>query len=101
MHNKNSIMSLVDQNGEVKFKHDEKAAIIWESFKDRLGSSEFSHMYFNLVELIQEEGNLSDLDKPFSKHEINSTIADLPLGKSPEPDGFNSDFIKKCWETIS
>jgi hypothetical protein len=43
-------MMLKDRNGNEKFAHEEKATIIWEAFKDRLGSSEFTQIHFNLSE---------------------------------------------------
>jgi hypothetical protein len=41
------------------------------------------------------------LDEPFSKQEIDSIVAALPSDKSPGPNGFNTNFIKKCWPIIS
>jgi hypothetical protein len=38
---------------------------------------------------------------PFSKEEIYDIVKNLPSGKSPGPDGFNTYFIKKCWIVIS
>jgi hypothetical protein len=46
-------MSLKDKDGIDKITHEEKAEIIWEAFKDKLGSSEFTEMHFNLNELLQ------------------------------------------------
>jgi hypothetical protein len=43
-------------------------------------------------------GNLGDLENPFSNEEIDKIIHDLPTGKSPGPDGFNLDFMKKMLE---
>jgi hypothetical protein len=99
--NKNSIMSLKDSDGMVKTKHEDKAEILWQAFRERLGTSEFSQMHFNLSELIQEADKLEDLVNPFTTEETDSIIKNLPLGKSPGPDGFNSDFIKKCWGVIA
>jgi hypothetical protein len=41
------------------------------------------------------------LEAPFSKEEIDSIVQNLPSGKSSEPDGFNSDFMKKCCRVIA
>jgi hypothetical protein len=41
------------------------------------------------------------MDTPFTKHEIYSVIASLPLDRSPRPDGFNTNFIKKCWHVVA
>jgi hypothetical protein len=35
--NKNGTRSLIDEQGLEKFGHDEKASILWESFRSRLG----------------------------------------------------------------
>jgi hypothetical protein len=51
-HNKSTIKSLMDQHGVEIFKHEDKAHIIWEAFKDRLGVSEFSHIFFDIIDLI-------------------------------------------------
>jgi hypothetical protein len=53
-------------DGQPKFGHEEKVAILWEAYKERLGSSEFSHMYFELDQLIQEMDGLESLDAPFT-----------------------------------
>jgi hypothetical protein len=100
-HNKNSIMSLKDRDGIDKFTHEEKAEIIWEAFKDRLSSSEFTEMHFNLNELLQPVADLDDLHNPFSHDEIDNIVMNLPSGKSPGPGEFNTDFMKKCWKIIA
>jgi hypothetical protein len=94
-------MPLVGADGEEKFSHEEKANILWEAYKERLGTREFTHMYFDLSTLVARVDNLADLALPSSKEEIDEVIRDLPLGKSPGPDGVNSDFMKKCWPIIS
>jgi hypothetical protein len=96
-HNKNSIMVLKDVNGVAMSKHEDKANILWEAFKERLGKSEFSHIYFDLDSLISGEPGLDDLQAPFTTEEIDAIVSNLPSGKSPGPDGFNTDFLKKCW----
>lgn len=58
-------------------------------------------MVFNLPALIQPIDNLSELKHPFSSLEIDQIIACLPSNKSPGPDGFNTDFVKKCWPVIA
>jgi hypothetical protein len=65
-HNKNSIMMLKDSEGVEKYSHEEKAEIIWESFKSRMGTSEFSEMHFDLNDLIHPVINLDNLVAPFT-----------------------------------
>jgi hypothetical protein len=43
-HAKNSITSLKDESGRDLTDHEQKAEFIWNSFKDRLGISEFNGM---------------------------------------------------------
>lgn len=78
----NTIASITNEIGQELLDNDEKANHIWCAFKDRLGKSDFTHMYFNLEEL------------PFTKEEIDAIIADLPNNKSPGPDSFNGEFLK-------
>jgi hypothetical protein len=87
--------------GQEVFTHDDKAEILWHAFKERMGMSEFSHMYFNLNSLITADANLEDLELAFSKEEIDRTVANLPNDKSPGPDVFNGEFMKKCWPNIA
>ena len=57
-------------------------------------------MLFELSSLYPHETDLSSLEAPFSTQEINEVVRKLPLDKSPGPDGFNNDFIKRCWHII-
>jgi hypothetical protein len=44
--------------------------------------------------------NLDSLALPFSKEEIDKVVVNLPNGKSPGPNGFNNEFMKKYWPII-
>jgi hypothetical protein len=77
------------------------SALLWKAFKDRLGTSEFSNMHFNLISLLERSADLERLAFPFSSEEINAIVQQLPNGKSPGPNDFNNEFTKKCWEVIS
>lgn len=85
---------------EPKSSHVDKASILWDVYKERLGISEFQHMVFDLVSLFPDQANLSALEEPFSHLEIDQVVASLPSDKSPVPDGFNTDFIKRCWNIV-
>jgi len=80
--------------------HKEKADILWDSFKDRLGQSVYTSMTLDLNLLLQTSSQLGCLEEPFTTEEIDSVIMNLPSDKSPGPDGFNTDFVKKCWPII-
>jgi hypothetical protein len=43
---------------------------------------------------------LEIIEEPFTKEEIDAVIQQLPTDKSPGLDGFNGDFLKKCWPTL-
>ena len=96
---KNFITSLQDEDGTPFQNHDHKAAIIWKSYKDRLGKAINPPMLFNLEEIIQPK-DLSQLEAPFSMDEIDQVIKDIHSDRAPGPDGFNGLFLKKCWNII-
>jgi hypothetical protein len=97
---KNLITSLEDDNGILVQEHSTKEKLIWTAFKERLGVSSFSEIGFNLEYLLDNSTDLTDLCSPFSKPEIDQVVKTLPSDKAPGPDGFNSDFVKKCWPVI-
>jgi hypothetical protein len=100
-HRQNLIPSLQDGAGNTFQGHEEKAKLLWDPHKQRLGSTEFSHMYFDRHSLLTPAENLEILEEPFTKEEIDSIIQQLPTYKSPGPNGFNGDFLKKCWPTLA
>jgi hypothetical protein len=53
-------------------------------------------MHFDLSSLLVPIVNLEDLTLPFSNDEIDGVVSNLKSNKSPGPDGFNTDFMKKC-----
>ena len=77
-----------------------KAKLLWEAYKDRLGKSDYSAMSLDLNTLLHSNFDLSCLDEPFTTDEIDAVIQNLPNDKSPGPDGFNTDFVKKRWPII-
>jgi hypothetical protein len=78
-HNKNSIMVLKDKEGVEEILSWRK----WEDFQERMGTSEFSEMHFNLNDLLQPIDDLDNLVSPFSKEEIDDIVKSLPNRKSP------------------
>jgi len=57
-------------------------------------------MHLDLAMLLEASSELGCLEDPFTEEEIDQVIQNLPIDKSPGPDGFNTDFIKKCWPII-
>lgn len=99
-HRNNTITMIKDDNGSEVTDHEAKANLLWNSYKIRLGISEFSQMYVNLDSLLQPAADLNLLDTPFTREEIDIVIAEHQNNKSPGPDGFNGEFLKKCWPII-
>jgi hypothetical protein len=58
-------------------------------------------MYYDLQNLLTSADNLDCQHETFSKEEINAIVQSLPIDKSPGLDGFNEDFLKRCWPMIA
>lgn len=97
---KNSIASLIDVDGTIIFDHEGKAHVAWDTFKGRMGVSNFVSMPFDLYSLITPQNGLEVLEAPFPKFEIDNLVKNLPTDRAPGPDGFNGLFMKKCWPII-
>lgn len=54
-HRKNYIACLQDGSGNGITDHEGKATLLWNTFKERLGKSEFKGMLFNLNSMIASE----------------------------------------------
>jgi hypothetical protein len=96
---RNYITSIKDDDRNYITNHDHKAAIIWNSYKNRLGQSSNPDMSFDLDHLISRS-ELAHLDDPFTMEEINTVLKEIPPDKAPGPDGFNGLFMKKSWDII-
>jgi len=100
-HRRNKIACLQDDLGNSWCGHEQKATMLWMAFKQRLGMTEHGQMLFDLSQLIQQVQDLSTLEQPFTKEEIDGIVQQLPNNKSPGPDGFSNEFIKGCWPLIA
>jgi hypothetical protein len=96
----NSLSSLTRQDGSIAVDHTEKAGILWQTFRDRLGFSSPIDQNFRFSDYIQPASDLNSLSAPFLHSEIDNLVAELPSDKAPGPDGFNGLFIKTCWPII-
>ena len=96
----NLISQFQKDNGEIVSNHFDKAKVLWDAFKERLGQSEFRNIVFNLSSFLDSSTDLGWLEDPFTREEIDSVVRNLPNNKAPGLDGFNSEFIKKCWHFI-
>lgn len=73
-HTRNKITCLTDPSGEIVFDHNSKATLIWNDFRERLGSSSYQDMLFDLGSLLHSDVDLSSLEEPFSHNEIDNVI---------------------------
>jgi hypothetical protein len=96
---RNSIPSLTLADGTVVSDHELKVGALWNSFRDRLGISEFTNMTFDLHFLIQPV-QLPVMDVPFTKEDIDTVIKEMAPNRAHGPDGFNGFFMNKCWHII-
>jgi hypothetical protein len=96
---KNSISSLKREDDSIATEHHEKARILWNSFRDKLGISLPISETFDFSQYFTPK-DLSSLTAPFSHDEIDKVVALMPSDKSPGPDGFSGIFLKVCWPVI-
>ena len=58
-----------------------------------MGTSHGIEMCFDLYSIIHRVEGLDSLTKMFSKEEMDNTVKNMPIDKSPGPDGFNGLFF--------
>jgi hypothetical protein len=97
---RNTISMLKDSDGRVVNDHDEIAALLWSSYRDRMGNSEGINMQFDLPRLINRIQGLEENSQPFLQEEIELVLKQMPPDNSPGPDGFTGLFLKRCWPII-
>lgn len=89
------ISCFINSKNQSVYPHDNKEKVIWNSFKERLGISCYHGSILNLVALIPQVHVIQMLESEFASDQNDNIIKVLPLGNSPSPYGFNSDFFKK------
>jgi hypothetical protein len=97
---KNHFATLTDSTGTSVSDHSAKANLLLQAYKDRLGQRVTPSSFMPMAHLVQTNIDLSFLEAPFSPEEIDTVIKDFPNNKSPGPDGFNDEFLKKYWPII-
>jgi hypothetical protein len=97
---KNHVASLVSPEGNIVSEHSAKASLLLQAFKDRLGQIDNTVPLQNMQQLLHSNVDQSFLEAPFTHDEIDAVVKDFPNNKSPGPDGFNAEFLKKCWHII-
>ena len=83
--------------------HAGKVAILCETYKKRMGTSQKTTMHFDLEFLYGQKPDASifeNFELPFTEEVVNEVVKELPLDKSPGRDGFNNEFFKSYWDII-
>lgn len=96
----NTITSLENQDGRLVYDHFQKAALLLERFKTKMGQTAEPQMQYNLEEMITAQEGRELISAPFTKEEIDNVVRHMPIDKTPGPDGFNGLFFKRCWHII-
>jgi len=86
---------LQDENGSLLANHHDKEFLLWQAFEERIGTSEFSGFAFDIEFFKNSVDFPQDLELDFRETEIDNVVRNLPNDKSPGPDGFNNEFLKK------
>jgi hypothetical protein len=81
-------------DGTIVTEHKEKEQLIFNTYKERLGTSHAPEMLFDLQHIIQPMPGLEELSVPFTTEEIDLVVKHMPVDKASGPDGFNGQFLK-------
>jgi hypothetical protein len=65
-------------SSSVHYDHQTKANILWEAFKESLGTFDSPEMMFNLEQLLNRADNIHWLSDTFYREEIDAAAATLP-----------------------
>ena len=99
-HRNKLISELTSRHGNIAVDHKDKAAILWEEFRERLGVNEFTGFTIEPTSINQARVDLTNLEDPITHEEIDNIVRALPNYKTPGPDGFNNEFTKATWPMI-
>ena len=96
---KTEINGIINEKGEVTTDTAEIARIMRDYYKqlyfnkiDNLEEMEKFLEMHNLLRLNQEE--IENMNRPITSNEIETMIKNLPMNKSPGPDGFTGEFYQ-------
>lgn len=80
--------------------HISKESILFEAFKQRMGTCTTLDMKFNLSGLLRTDVDFDSHTTPFPHAVVDAVINEMPHDRAPSPDGFNGTFLKACWPII-
>lgn len=95
-YNKNNIATLTADYGSCVEDHTSKESVIFQAFKECLGSSSTHEMKFDLARIIKRAEGLDQHTVPFTTDEIDNIIRLMPVDRAPGPNGFTGFFLKFC-----
>ena len=97
---KNQINNIINENGEITTDNTEIKRIIRDYYQqlyankvDNLEEIDKFLEKHNFLKLNQEE--IENLNRPITNMKIRTVIKNLPINKSPGPDGFTGEFYQK------
>jgi hypothetical protein len=93
LNRRNTVRQIFTKNGDYLVHHIDKVVALWESFKNRLGCSDFTRMFYDLSSIIQLV-SMPDIDTPFSEGEIKSVVSDILVAHNQS--GLFQTFISVC-----
>ena len=97
---RNTIISIIDDQGNPLQDHQEKATAFWQCFRNRMGISLPTNERVDLICMLARVDGLDQLADKFSDEEIEGVVKRLKPDRAPGPDGFTGLFIKKCWPIL-
>lgn len=95
-----NVMQTVRYNDQLYSGQEEVASAVDAYFGAAFGASDSRRHALNLEELGLPRLDLSHLDRPFTKEEVEGVIKSMPRDKAPGPDGFTGRFYATCWSII-
>lgn len=97
---RNSIASLRLPDNSIVQDHVGKEAVLFQTYKDRLGRSDPVNISLNLRDIIKCVEGLDELTAPFSREEIDCVVKEMLADRTPGPDSFTGCFLKACWHIV-